>query len=88
MRECRAYQKRWPDIDNLVAVRDPVVVGRLEKDLGAEFAAGQGAKKVTLFTPQQRKGDALIVSSYVVGRLSKAQRQSCRAFNPSAGPSH
>ena len=36
-----AYQKRWPDIDNLVAVRDPVVVGRLEKDLDAEFAAGQ-----------------------------------------------
>lgn len=66
-----AYKKRWPDIDNLVAVRDPVVVGRLEKDLDAELAAGQGAKKVTLFTPQQRKGDALIVSSYVVGRLSK-----------------
>jgi uncharacterized protein (TIGR04141 family) len=67
----KAYQKRWPDIDNLAAVRDPVVVGRLEKDLDAELAAGQGAKKVTLFTPQQRKGDALIVSSYVVGRLSK-----------------
>jgi uncharacterized protein (TIGR04141 family) len=66
-----AYQKRWPDIDNLVAVRDPIVAETLEKALDAELAAGQGRKKVVLFTPQQRKGDSLIVSSYVIGRLSK-----------------
>jgi hypothetical protein len=34
------YQKRWPGIDNLVAVRDPVVVGMLEKNLDAELGAG------------------------------------------------
>lgn len=66
-----AYQKRWPDIDNLVAVRDPVIVDTLEKALDAELSAGQGPKKVVLFTPQQRKGDSLVVSSYVIGRLSK-----------------
>jgi uncharacterized protein (TIGR04141 family) len=66
-----AYQKRWPDIDNLVAVRDPIVVDSLEKDLDAELAAGKGPKKIILFTPQQRKGDIDVVSSYVIGRLSK-----------------
>lgn len=66
-----AYQKRWPDIDNLVAVRDPVIVDTLEKALDIELGAGQGPKKVVLFTPQQRKGDTLVVSSYVIGRLSK-----------------
>jgi uncharacterized protein (TIGR04141 family) len=66
-----AYQKRWPDIDNLVAVRDPAIIAALEKDLDAELAAGQGPKKIVLFTPQQRKGDTLVVSSYVIGRLSK-----------------
>ncbi len=67
-----AYKKRWPDIDNLVAVRDPAVANVLEKGLDAELAAGQGSKKIVLFTPQQRKGDSLIVSSYVIGRLSKS----------------
>ncbi|MBL6615461.1 MAG: TIGR04141 family sporadically distributed protein [Reyranella sp.] len=66
-----AYQKRWPEIDNLVAVRDPAVIDVLEKGLDAELAAGQGPKKIVLFTPQQRKGDTLVVSSYVIGRLSK-----------------
>jgi uncharacterized protein (TIGR04141 family) len=66
-----AYQKRWPDIDNLVPVRDSIVIAALEKGLDAEFAAGQGPKKIVLFTPQQRKGDTLVVSSYVIGRLSK-----------------
>jgi uncharacterized protein (TIGR04141 family) len=64
-----AYKKRWPHIDNLVAVRDPAVVDVLEKGLDAELAAGQGSKKIVLFTPQQRKGDSIIVSSYVIGRL-------------------
>ena len=40
-----AYQKRWPDIDNLVAVRDPVVVGMLEKDLDAELGWGRDRRK-------------------------------------------
>jgi hypothetical protein len=31
-----------------MAVRDPVVVGMLEKNLDAELAAGQGPKKVVL----------------------------------------
>ena len=66
-----AYQKRWPEIDNLVAVRDPVIVDTLEKALDAELNTGHGPKKVVLFTPQQRRGDSLVVSSYVIGRLSK-----------------
>ncbi len=67
-----AYQKRWPSIDNLMALRDPLIVDTLEKALDAELATGQGAKKVVLFTPQQRKGESLVVSAYVIGRLSKA----------------
>jgi uncharacterized protein (TIGR04141 family) len=66
-----AYQRRWPHIDNLIAVRDPATIDVLEKGLDKDLAAGQGPKRIVLFTPQQRKGDIPAVSSYVIGRLSK-----------------
>ncbi len=64
-----AYKKRWPEIDNLTAVSDKATIATLEQNLDVELAAGKGPRKVILFTPLQRRGEALTASSFVIGRF-------------------
>lgn len=66
-----AYTKRWPNIDNLSPVTDPIKVAALEQKLDADLAAGHGTRRVVLSTPSQRRGEALTAASYVFGRLAK-----------------
>jgi uncharacterized protein (TIGR04141 family) len=66
-----AYQKRWPDIDNLSAVADPAMLLALEAELDKDLVSGKAAKRLVLFTPAQRRGEPLVAASYVIGRTSK-----------------
>lgn len=66
-----AYQKRWPYIDNLSPVVDSATIAALERQLDGDLAAGKGKTRVILFTPAQRRGEPLTVSSYVFGRMQK-----------------
>lgn len=66
-----SYKKRWPDIDNLSPVMDPIKIEALEQRLDSDMAAGRGARLVVLSTPSQRRGEALTAASYVLGRLAR-----------------
>lgn len=65
------YMSRWPEIDNLLPVRDKILIQALEANLDADLAAGLGPTKIILFTPTIRRGESVPVDSYVFGRLTK-----------------
>jgi hypothetical protein len=52
----------------LEAAGDAATIALLDKQLDADLATGKGSKKVTMFTPSQRRGESLTVSYYVIGR--------------------
>lgn len=68
----KKYQKHWPEIDNLVPVDDTSLIDQLVSLLDQDLAAGEGPKKVVLFSPMLRRDDAQLAESYVFGRLAKS----------------
>jgi uncharacterized protein (TIGR04141 family) len=65
-----AYKKDWPEIDNINPVKDESVVVQLEKLLDEDLAGGQAKTRIAMFTPAQRRDEAILADSYVYGRLS------------------
>jgi uncharacterized protein (TIGR04141 family) len=67
-----AYKKVWPEVDNLTPVRNELLRARLDAQFDAELAAGIAQKKLVMFTPVSRREEAIIVDSYVYGRMTKS----------------
>lgn len=66
-----AYKKIWPQIDNLVAVRDPALVKILDAKLDKVLAAPNAAGVVALAAPARRSDDKPYPQHFAIGRMSK-----------------
>jgi uncharacterized protein (TIGR04141 family) len=66
-----AYKKNWPDVDNIMPVIDPAIIGQLETQLDTEFQSGRAQPRIVMFTPVHRRDEFFTVDSYVFGKLSK-----------------
>jgi uncharacterized protein (TIGR04141 family) len=66
-----AYKKNWPDVDNIMPVIDPAMIGQLEGQLDSELQAGHAQQRIVMFTPAHRRDEFFTVDSYVFGKLSK-----------------
>lgn len=64
------YRKNWPDIDNLAPVKDPSLETKLEGQLERALQSRTDRKRIVMFTPSFRRDEALVVDSYVFGRLT------------------
>lgn len=67
-----SYRKRWPEIDNLKPVRDASTMVSLENRLDGDLASGDKVAHMVLFTPTHRRDDAIVVDSYVFGRMAQS----------------
>lgn len=65
-----AYRKRWPEIDNLRPVVDAQLLTKLEAQVDQDLGDAQKLKKIALLTPTHPRHEALIVDSYVIGKMS------------------
>lgn len=65
-----AYKKNWPDIDNLVPLKNRTIIDKLEAKLDQDLSAATTRKRVVMFTPMFRRDEPLLVDSYVYGRLA------------------
>jgi uncharacterized protein (TIGR04141 family) len=63
-----AYRTDWPDIDNIRRIGDDATIVRLDAELDAVITAGQGNHRISMFTPSQKRGEAIVAESYVYGR--------------------
>lgn len=66
------YRKNWPDIDNLAPVKDPSLETKLEGLLDKALQSRADRKRIVMFTPSFRRDEALVVDSYVFGRLASS----------------
>jgi uncharacterized protein (TIGR04141 family) len=66
-----AYKKVWPEIDTIMPVTDPALIGQLEAQLDADIQAGKAKNKIVLFIPSRRDESHSSMESYVFGRMSK-----------------
>jgi uncharacterized protein (TIGR04141 family) len=66
-----AYKRRWPDIDNLIPLTDPTIIGQLDDQLDADMKSGVVDRDITLCAPSFRRGEAEAATSFVLGRLAK-----------------
>ena len=64
-----AYKKDWPDIDKINPVRDDLLINLLEQQLDLALASQQTRRRITMFTPSQRRGESLLAESYVYGQM-------------------
>ena len=64
-----AYRTTWPDIDNIRRIEDEPSIIQLDASLDLAMSNGEGVQRITMFTPFQRKGEALLAESYVFGRF-------------------
>jgi uncharacterized protein (TIGR04141 family) len=62
-----AYKKVWPEIDTIMPVTDPTLIGQLESQLDADILAGKTKNKIILFIPTRRDQDTASMESYVFG---------------------
>lgn len=67
-----AYKKRWPEIDNLSPVTEPILVDQLDAHLDKDLQSGKAKKSAVLFTPSFRRGDVAYADSYVFGRRTRS----------------
>jgi uncharacterized protein (TIGR04141 family) len=70
--ESGAYKKHWPEIDNIKVATDEALIGSLEAQLDVELKSGVAQKKLVMFTPLNRRGEAWAIDSYVYGKMSKS----------------
>jgi uncharacterized protein (TIGR04141 family) len=63
------YRKAWPDVDNFRESKDAELIAAAEAALDGQMALN-GWKDAVLFTPAERRGEAVEVHSYVYGNLS------------------
>ncbi len=66
-----AYKKIWPEIDNVMPVKDVALIAELEKRLDMDFASGKAQKQIVMFIPSRRDEVSQSVESYVFGKLTK-----------------
>jgi uncharacterized protein (TIGR04141 family) len=66
-----AYKKVWPEIDTIMPVTEPNLIGQLENQLNADLLSGRAQNKVVLFIPTRREEGNTSPESYVFGRMSK-----------------
>jgi uncharacterized protein (TIGR04141 family) len=67
-----AYRKIWPEIDNIMPVKDESLIAQLEGQFDAELSSGKAQKKVVMFIPSRRDEGTSSMESYVFGRMSKS----------------
>ena len=64
-----AYKKKYPDIDNLVAVYDSGLIAQLDDILGKDMASGKADQYMAMCAPTFRRGEREFASSFVMGRM-------------------
>lgn len=65
-----AYKNSWPDIDNLLPVKDRAIIDKLEDKLDHDLGSVATRKRIVMFTPTFRRDEPLWADSYVFGRLA------------------
>lgn len=66
-----AYKKSWPQVDNLMAVRDAAKITSLNVELDKIFLMPKPGEKLSLAAPALRSGDKPFPQHYVIGRKTK-----------------
>jgi uncharacterized protein (TIGR04141 family) len=67
----RDYKSDWPEMDNIIPLKDEDIIQLLEDQLDSDLRDPTARSKIVMFTPSQRKGEPFVADSYVYGRLSK-----------------
>lgn len=65
------YMSAWPQVDNLVVVRDAVLEKDLDAKLDSILKGAKPADKISLAAPALKSGDKPYPQHYLIGRLSK-----------------
>ena len=65
-----SYRRKFPDIDNLVIVRDEILSHALDLQLDADLVSGAAKKRAVLVAPSFKHGEATFASEFAFGRLS------------------
>jgi uncharacterized protein (TIGR04141 family) len=63
------YKNDWPDIDNIQRVKDEGTITALDAAVDDVMSSPAANSQIVMYTPLQRKGEALLAESYVYGRL-------------------
>ena len=66
----KAYIKEWPELGNILPVRDSELIEQLDSSLDDDLGAGRAQKSLVLFAPSMRESGPPL-NSYVMGRLTK-----------------
>lgn len=66
-----AYKKNWPNIDNLIVVRDAARSAALDAELDIVLSSAKPEQKISVAAPALRTGDSSYPQHFVVGRMRK-----------------
>lgn len=63
------FKKDWPDIDKINPVRDDLLINLLEQQVDNALSSPQTRRRISMFTPSQRRGETILAESYVYGQM-------------------
>ncbi|MBX3673099.1 MAG: TIGR04141 family sporadically distributed protein [Burkholderiales bacterium] len=66
------YKNTWPQVDNLVVVRDALLSASLDKELDTIFGKPHVADRISLAAPAVKSGEKPYPHHFVIGRMGKA----------------
>lgn len=66
-----AYSEEWPELDNLMPIRDETEIAACNAALDQTLSAPKPNRHIILSAPTTRRGDANLAESYAVGRLTR-----------------
>lgn len=78
----KAYQKTWPEVDNLTRVKDSVLIADLDALLDASLAASSGSNPPLLVNSGPRREDEQLAHLFAIGHLPRKSKIKSRSGSP------